>query len=280
MELENHGGDDVDKPIISIEHLNFKYEEKEIFKDFSINFDCGTFNTIIGMNGSGKTTLAKILCGLLKYEGYINIDSYSLGEFHLKEIRRLMGIAFDNASNYFIFETVRNELAFSLENLQYTKEEIAEKIKEISHLFYLGKILDKKVEDLNNNEKQRLMIACALIHEPKILILDEALSNLPKKERKDILKILKKYQKTKNLTIIMITHYIEDSLFSDRLIVLNKGKIYLDGKTLDVLEEEKKLSRLGIDLPFMIELSINLKLYNLIDKNYINMDEMIDAIWK
>ena len=280
MELENHGGDDVDKPIISIEHLNFKYEEKEIFKDFSINFDCGTFNTIIGMNGSGKTTLAKILCGLLKYEGYINIDSYSLGEFHLKEIRRLMGIAFDNASNYFIFETVRNELAFSLENLQYTKEEIAEKIKEISHLFYLGKILDKKVEDLNNNEKQRLMIACALIHEPKILILDEALSNLPKKERKDILKISKKYQKTKNLTIIMITHYIEDSLFSDRLIVLNKGKIYLDGKTLDVLEEEKKLSRLGIDLPFMIELSINLKLYNLIDKNYINMDEMIDAIWK
>jgi len=280
MELENHGGDDVDKPIISIEHLNFKYEEKEIFKDFSINFDCGTFNTIIGMNGSGKTTLAKILCGLLKYEGYINIDSYSLGEFHLKEIRRLMGIAFDNASNYFIFETVRNELAFSLENLQYTKEEIAEKIKEISHLFYLGKILDKKVEDLNNNEKQRLMIACALIHEPKILILDEALSNLPKKEKKDILKILKKYQKTKNLTIIMITHYIEDSLFSDRLIVLNKGKIYLDGKTLDVLEEEKKLSRLGIDLPFMIELSINLKLYNLIDKNYINMDEMIDAIWK
>ena len=266
--------------IIKIEKLNFKYKDKQIFNNLDLNIEKGSFISIIGPNGSGKSTLIKILTGLLKYDGYINIDGYNLNEFYLKEIRRKIGVVFDNPDNHFVSELVIDDLAFSLENLQYAKYEITKSINEITKIFKLENILNEEPQNLTNSEKQKVAIAGSLIFNPKILILDEALQWLIPKEKKEILKILKKYQKEKNLTIIMITHDLENTLCSDRIILLNEGKIYLDASPQKFYKNKQKLTNLKLNLPFIINLSYKLQKEKLVNKIYIDYKELMEDLWK
>ena len=266
--------------IIKIDKLNFKYKEKQIFDNLDLNIEKGSFVSIIGQNGGGKSTLIKILTGLLlNYEGYINIDGYNLNKFYLKEIRRKIGVVFDNPDNHFVGETVIDDLAFSLENLQYDKEDITNSINEISKIFKLEDILYKEPYKLTNSEKQKVAIAGSLIFNPKILILDESLHQLTPSDKLEILNILKKYQKERNLTIIMITHNLENTLYSDRIVVLNEGKIYLDGTLEKVYSQKEKLSKLKLNLPFMIKLSYRLQEENIIDKIYIDPKKLMEDLW-
>lgn len=266
--------------IIKIERLNFKYKDKQVFNDLTLNIERGSFVSIIGPNGSGKSTLIKILTGLLKYDGYINVDGYNLNEFYLKEIRRKIGVVFDNPDNHFVSETVIDDLAFSLENLQYDKEDISNSIKQISKIFNIGNILDKEPRNLTNSQKQKVAIASSLIFNPKILILDEALHQLTPKDKKDVLRILKKYQKERNLTIIMITHNLENTLFSDRIITLVNGNIYLDGMVKEIYSNREKLSKLQLNLPFIIRLSYELQQENIVNEIYTDFDDLMEVLWK
>jgi len=266
--------------VIKIDKINFKYNDKVIFKNFSLNIEKGSFVSIIGTNGSGKSTLIKILTGLLDYEGYINVDSYNLNKFYLKEIRRKIGVVFDNTDNHFVSETVIDDLAFTLENLQYSKEEMDNSINEISKIFNISDILYKSPYELTNSEKQKVAIASSLIFNPKILLLDEALHQLTPKGKKEVLDILKKYQKERNLTIIMITHDLEDTLYSDRIVILNKGDVYLDGKLDYVYSQKEKLEKLHLNLPFIIKLSHRLIEEKIVDKVYTNMLELVDELWQ
>lgn len=266
--------------IIKIERLNFKYKDKQVFNNLTLNIEKGSFVSIIGPNGSGKSTLIKILTGLLKYDGYINVDGYNLNEFYLKEIRRKIGVVFDNPDNHFVSETVIDDLAFSLENLQYDKEDISNSIKQISKIFNIGNILDKEPRNLTNSQKQKVAIASCLIFNPKILILDEALHQLTPKDKKEVLRILKKYQKERNLTIIMITHNLENTLFSDRIITLVNGNIYLDGTVKEVYSNREKLSFLQLNLPFIIRLSYKLQQENIVNEIYTDFDDLMEVLWK
>lgn len=266
--------------IIKIERLNFKYKDKQVFNNLTLNIEKGSFVSIIGPNGSGKSTLIKILTGLLKYDGYINVDGYNLNEFYLKEIRRKIGVVFDNPDNHFVSETVIDDLAFSLENLQYDKEDISTSIKQISKIFNIGNILDNEPRNLTNSQKQKVAIASSLIFNPKILILDEALHQLTPKDKKEVLRILKKYQKERNLTIIMITHNLENTLFSDRIITLVNGNIYLDGTVKEVYSNREKLSKLQLNLPFIIRLSYELQQENIVNEIYTDFDDLMEVLWK
>ncbi len=266
--------------IIKIERLNFKYKDKQVFNNLTLNIEKGSFVSIIGPNGSGKSTLIKILTGLLKYDGYINVDGYNLNEFYLKEIRRKIGVVFDNPDNHFVSETVIDDLAFSLENLQYDKEDINTSIKQISKIFNIGNILDKEPRNLTNSQKQKVAIVSSLIFNPKILILDEALHQLTPKDKKEVLRILKKYQKERNLTIIMITHNLENTLFSDRIITLVNGNIYLDGTVKEVYSNREKLSKLQLNLPFIIRLSYELQQENIVNEIYTDFDDLMEVLWK
>lgn len=265
--------------IIRIEKLNFKYKDKQVFNNLDLNIEKGSFISIIGPNGSGKSTLIKILTGLINYEGYINIDGYNLNNFYLKEIRRKIGVVFDNPDNHFVSETVIDDLAFSLENLQYSKEDITNSINEIVKIFKIENILNEQPCNLNNSDKQKVAIAGSLIFNPKILILDEALHQLTPKDNAEVLKILKKYQKEKDLTIIMITHNLENTLYSDRIILLNDGSVYLDGSPSEFYKKESKLSSLKLNLPFIIKLSYKLQEENIIDKLYINSKDLMEDLW-
>ena len=255
--------------IIKIEKLNFKYNDNLIINNLDLEIDKGSFVSIIGRSGSGKSTLIKILTGLcLNYDGYVNIDGYNLSEFYLKEIRRKIGVVFDNPDNHFVSETVIDDLAFSLENLQYSKDDVTNSINEIAKIFKIEDILYSEPRNLTNSEKQKVAIAGSLIFNPKILILDESLHQLTPSDKKDILSILKKYQKERNLTIIMITHNLENTLYSDRIVVLENGSIYLDGSLEEVYSHRQKLSKLKLNLPFMIKLSYRLIEEGFIDKIY------------
>lgn len=267
--------------IIKIEKLNFKYKDKQVFNNLDLNIEKGSFVSIIGPNGGGKSTLIKILTGLLlDYNGYINIDGYNLNKFYLKEIRRKIGVVFDNPDNHFVAETVIDDLAFSLENLQYSKEDITNSINEIVKIFKLENILYAEPRNLTNSEKQKVAIAGSLIFNPKILILDESLHQLTPSDKKEILGILKKYQKERNLTIIMITHNLENTLYSDRIVVLNEGKIYLDGTLEEVYSEKEKISKLKLNLPFMIKLSYRLQEEGIIEKIYTDPKVLMEDLWQ
>lgn len=265
--------------IIRIEKLNFKYNDKQIFNDFDLNIKKGSFLSIIGPNGSGKSTLIKIITGLLKYDGYINIDGYHLNDFYLKEIRRKIGVVFDNPDNHFVSEVVIDDLAFTLENLQYSKEDITNCIKKIAKLFKIEDILYKEPRDLTNSEKQKVAIAGSLIFNPKILILDEGLHQLTPKDKNDVFRILKNYQKENGLTIIMVTHNLENTLYSDRIVLLREGKVYLDGTVENVYKNKEKLLDLKLDLPFVVKLSYRLQEENIINNTYINIKDLMEDLW-
>lgn len=269
----------MERSIIKVKSMSFKYDNSYIFKDFDLDINPGTFVSIIGKNGSGKSTLAKILIGLYQASGYITIDGYLLNNFFLKKIRRTFSVCFDNADDHFIGETVKDDLAFSLENLEYSKDEIENNIKVISKKFKIENILEKTPDELTNSEKEKVMIASSLIHNPKILLLDESIHKLNVNDKKLIFKVLKEYQEEQKLTIILITHNLEDTLYADRIIVLDKGKIILDNNKEEIYKDDK-LEKIGFKLPFIVKLSHNLMLYNLIDKIYFDEKDLVNKLWQ
>ena len=151
-------------------------------------------------------------------------------------------------------------------------------INTIAKKFKLENILEESPEKLNNSEKEKVMIASSLIHKPQILLLDESIYKLNSSDKKLVFKILKEYQKEYKLTIILITHDLEDTLISDNIILLDKGKIILND-TKEKIYEDEKLEKLGFNLPFIVKLSHNLMLYNLLDKVYFDSKEVMDKLW-
>lgn len=269
----------MEKSIIKIVNMTFKYNKEDyLFRNFNLEIKKGSFTSIIGKNGSSKSTLAKILVGLYKADGYITIDGYLLNDFYIKEIRRVLAVCFNDADSHFIGETVKDDLVFSLENLEYSKKEMTSSVEIISKKFKLENILEKSPDMLTNSEKEKVMIASCLIYKPKILLLDESIYKLNATDKKLVFKILKEYQKEYGLTIILVTHDLEDTLYSDDIIVLDKGKIVIHGSK-EFIYEDDKLEKMGFNLPFIVKLSHNLMLYDLLDRVYFDSGEVMKKLW-
>lgn len=266
--------------ILEIKSLTFRYKNKFIFNDFNLNVERGSWVTIAGPNGAGKTTLVKILAGLEKTYSDIKIFNKPLNKKNLYKIRREIGFVFDNPDNYFACETVEDELAFSLENMAVAPSTIKHKIDEISKLLKINKLLKENPYDLSGGEKQKVALACALMLEPRMLVLDESLLMIDIKEREEILKILKKYNKEKRVTILSFTHNLDESIYSDRLVVLNNGVIVVDGAFPYVFSEERVMRKIGLEVPFSIELSQKLRVYNVIDTLEVDLERLVSLLWK
>lgn len=274
-----HGGDNMDS-IIKIKNMSFSYKNKSIFNNFDLEIEKGKFIHIVGSNGSGKSTLVKILLGLIKAEGYINVYRMNMCEANLMDIRRNIGVVLENPDNTFVAETVADDIAFALENLQYTPKTIESKIKKISEYLKIEDLLEKNPHYLSGGEKQLVALASAMVTEPKILILDEALTMLDGVEKDNILKLLKRMVKEKKITIINVTHDMEETTYGDQIIVLDKGKIIFNDDKEIVYKEEKKLKSVGLELPFMVDLSNKLRYYGLVDDDILSMNEMVNHLWK
>ncbi len=266
--------------ILNINNLTFRYKNKFIFDNFDLEVERGSWVTIAGPNGAGKTTLVKILAGLEKSYADITIFNKPLNKKNMYDIRREIGFVFDNPDNFFACETVEDELAFSLENLGVFPNTIKKKIKDVAKILKLDDLLKENPCDLSGGEKQKVALATALMLEPRILVLDEALLMIDVKERDEILKTLKEYNKQKRVTILSFTHNLEEAIYSDRLIILNKGVITIDGAFPEVFSEERVMRKIGLEVPFAIELSEKLKVYNIIDHMELDLERLVSLIWK
>ena len=266
--------------ILEIKNLTFRYKDNFIFDNFNLSVERGSWVTIAGPNGSGKTTLVKLIAGLEKSYNDIKIFEKPLNKKNMFKIRKDIGFCFDVPDNFFACETVEDELAFSLENMGILPKSIKIKIKEISSMLKIENLLKSNPYDLSGGEKQKVALACALMLEPNILVLDESLMMIDINERKQILKLLKSYNKDKKVTIISFTHNLDEAIYSDRLIVLNNGKIVVDGSFPDVFAEERVMRKIGLEVPFGVELSQKLRVYNLLDSIELDLERLVSKIWK
>jgi len=266
--------------MIVIDKLHFKYDRKTIFNNLSLSIKKGTFTTILGNNGCGKSTLVRLLTGLEKSNNSIFIDGVMLNYSTLSSIRRKIGVVFENPDNTLISETVMEDLAFPLENLNCSRDYIYSKINEISNYLGIGHLLNRCPRDLSGGEKQLVGLGCALITGPELLILDEAFSMVDSLSKLNMLKLLRKIKKDYNVTILNITHDIEESIYGDDIFIINGGKVVIHDSKRNVYKQEKKLEELGFELPFMVSLSNKLSYYDLLDKVIFDMEDMVDLLWK
>lgn len=266
--------------ILKINNLNYRYNQKRALTNFSLEVEKGSWISLVGPNGCGKTTLVKILAGLIKTPCDIEVDGMKIDDKNINKIRGRIGFVFNDSADVFVGETVMDDLAFGLENLNLKKEEIIRRINNVAKLFDLESILNKNPQRLSGGEKQKVALAAILVMNAKILILDDSLNMIDPFEKREILKILKELHQKTDLTIITTASTLEDVLYSDKIVVMNYGVKVVEGKTLEVLKEEPIFIELKMRLPFMIDLSLKLKDYELVDDVVLNMKDMVNKLWE
>lgn len=268
------------KYALELDNLTFSYPGKAVLNGLNVKIEEGSFVTFIGNNQSGKTTLIKLICGLLDSQNSIVAGYSYVNNKRVHDNSSVFGVVFSEVEGKFLFDTVYKEMAFPLENLNLPVKEIEKRIIEIAKEFSIVDMLDKKVEDLTISQKQELLIAISLLHNPKILLLDNPFSMMNKKNKEKVIDIIKNRIKKDNLTVILTTMNLEEILVSDYTYVLNNGEILMEGTPLSIVKEERLLNRAGLELPFMIDLSLKLEFYELIDEVITDMDRMVDTLWK
>jgi len=267
------------KPIV-VNHLTFSYDQQtDVIHDVSFSVEKGSYTTLLGHNGSGKSTIAKLLIGLLeKNTGEILIDGLVLSSDTIQLIRKKIGIVFQNPDNQFIGSTVRDDIAFGLENHLVDPAKMDGIIENYAARVQMSEYLNQEPTRLSGGQKQRVAIAGILAMSPDILILDEATSMLDPEGKEEINNLVEELHRDYNMTILSITHDIEEVKNSDHVIVMYDGKIVLDGKPNDVLNNEKKLVSLKLDVPFSVKLAERLKHYGIDIHNPIDTEGMVDQL--
>lgn len=249
------------KLALEVKNLTYSYDkEKDVVNDVSLKIFQGSYVSVIGHNGSGKSTFAKLIAGLLEAQaGEIFIFDRQLNEKNLASIRHDLGIVFQNPDNQFIGSTVRDDIAFGLENREVDPKKMDEIIEHFAHEVRMDEFLDKEPTNLSGGQKQRVAIAGVLALNPKIVILDEATAMLDPKGKREIGEIVKRMkQDNQELTVISITHDIEETLTSDEIVVFSEGKIILQGTPREVYQHAEVLHSISLDLPFVYRLKSSL----------------------
>ena len=266
--------------IIDVDKLTFSYDEKtDAVHEVSFSIEKGQYCTIVGENGSGKSTVAKLLTGLLeKKSGSIVIDGLELNIENLRKIRNKIGIVFQNPDNQFIGSTVRDDIAFGLENHCVEQVEMDPIIEEFSNRVGMHDYLNSEPTRLSGGQKQRVAIAGVLAMHPDIIIFDEATSMLDPQGKDEIKKVIMDLHKERNLTILSITHDIDEVTTSDYVLVMDEGQIILKGTPEEVFKKEEKLKETQFDLPYSMKLAKELDKLGVHIKNRMTMEGMVDEL--
>lgn len=265
---------------IEVKDLNFSYDQHlDVVKDVSFTVQRGSYTTLIGHNGSGKSTIAKLIIGLLeKEQGSILIDGEELNNDTVETIRRKIGIVFQNPDNQFIGATVRDDIAFGLENHQVDPIEMDVIIEKYANEVGMSEYLNHEPTRLSGGQKQRVAIAGILAMKPEILILDEATSMLDPEGKEEINTLVKQLHKENNMTILSITHDVEEVMKSDHVMVMYEGRIVKDGHPSKMMLNEQELVRLKLDAPYSVKLASELSRLGIkLNKTY-EMEGMVDEL--
>lgn len=268
--------------IVSVEDISFEYvTEEDKFKaidNLSLNVKQGEFVVVIGHNGSGKSTLSKNLNAILMpTTGNIYINGLNTKEEkNLWDIRQTAGMVFQNPDNQIVATIVEEDVAFGPENLGIDPPEIRKRVEESLKSVGMYDMRDRQPHLLSGGQKQRVAIAGIIAMKPKCIIFDEATAMLDPSGRKEVMKTIKRLNKEENISIMHITHFMEEAVDADRVIVMEKGKKVLEGTPKEVFSKVEMLKNIGLDVPCMTELSKELKEEGLdIDGDILTVDEMV-----
>ncbi|MBE7089294.1 MAG: energy-coupling factor transporter ATPase [Clostridiales bacterium] len=245
-------------PLAKLENVTFSYDKKiNVIKDVSLQIEKGEYVAVIGKNGSGKSTLAKLLNALLiPDKGSVTVDEYSsANKKQLFEIRKRVGVVFQNPDNQIVASIVEDDVAFGPENLGIPRKEIGERIDYALNAVGMQEYRHSSPMHLSGGQKQRIAIAGVLALKPEILVLDESTAMLDPKGRKEVLDTVRELNAVHGVTVITITHYMDEILDADRVIVMQNGKIAMEGTPRRIFSEKEKIKKLGLELPLAMRIS-------------------------
>lgn len=267
---------------LNVKNLTFSYDdEKNAVENLNFKVKKGEYVSIIGHNGSGKSTLAKLLIGLLEADkGDIIVDGVTLNADNVYEIREKIAIVFQNPDNQFIGSTVRDDIAFGLENRSMDPGEMDSIIEEFAEEVGMSDYLNHEPTKLSGGQKQRVSIAGVLAMSPEILILDESTSMLDPKGRLEVNNLVHKLHKENEMTILSITHDIEEVVFSDYVLVMSEGKIQMQGTPTDILGHVQELVNLSLDVPFSVKFHMAMESLGVKLSNPYDLEGMVDELWQ
>ena len=265
---------------IEVEHLTFSYDgEQDVLKDVSFQIEEGSYTTIVGHNGSGKSTIAKLLIGLMEAKsGTITVDGIKLTEKSVYDIRDKIGIVFQNPDNQFIGATVADDIAFGLENHQVPQEQMQTIIERFAQQVNMSKYLNSEPTKLSGGQKQRVAIASVLAIAPQILIFDESTSMLDPQGKAEINGLIRQIHQASGMTIVSITHDIEEMANSDHVIVMSEGQVVMDGTPEMILKREQELVELQLDVPFTLKFIREMEQNGISLKDEIKMEKVVEEL--
>ena len=272
------------KSIIDVKNLSFRYKESQEYydvKDITFHVKRGEWLSIVGHNGSGKSTTVRLIDGLLEAEsGEIVIDGQRLIEENVWNIRRQIGMVFQNPDNQFVGATVEDDVAFGLENQGLSRQEMKKRVEEALDLVGMLDFKKREPARLSGGQKQRVAIAGVVALRPAILILDEATSMLDPEGRRELIETVKGIRKDYDMTIISITHDLEEVAMSDRVLIMKKGSIESTSSPRELFSRND-LDQIGLDDPFSNQLkhSLSQNGYDL-PGNYLTESELEDKLWE
>lgn len=271
--------------LIKVDNVTFEYESDDgalrILRDFSVNFKEGEFTAVLGHNGSGKSTLAKLLNGLLTpIKGKVTVDGIdTMDEEKSIEVKRTVGMVFQNPDNQLVATVVDEDVAFGLENLGVAHDEMVRRVDNALEAVGMSEYKKSAPHKLSGGQKQRVAIAGIIAMEPKCVVFDEPTAMLDPKGRKEVMDVIIKLCREKHITVILITHYMNEAALADRAIVMDRGKIVIDGKPSEVFSKADILKQVGLDVPQPTELCIALKGEGIdLETNILSVEECVEAV--
>ena len=267
--------------ILEVKNLHFAYDEHHTVLDgISLSVFAGERIAILGSNGAGKSTFFLNLNGVLTpAEGEISYRGTKITRKTLKKLRQHIGIVFQDADNQIIASSVLAEVSFGPMNLKLPRSEVEERVNTALNYMNISQFKDRPPHYLSGGEKKRVSIADIIAMKSEIIIFDEPTAMLDPSGRKEVMNVIKKLNKEENITTLHITHYMEEAVQADRVVVVDKGKKLLEGTPKEVFKNVDLLKKIGLDVPYMTELAGLLREEGLdIDDDILTVDEMVDKL--
>lgn len=269
--------------LVEFRNVSFRYSEEEpwVLKNCSFHIFKNEWVAIIGHNGSGKSTIAKLLNGLLfPQEGEIMINGRLVTEESIWDIRKDVGMVFQNPDNQFVGTTVQDDVAFGMENRGVPREEMIKRIDNTLNAVGMEDYLMTEPHRLSGGQKQRVAIASVLAISPQVLILDEATAMLDPKGRTEIMNTVSNVQREHQLSLITITHDLQEVVQAERVIVMNEGEIWDEATPRGIFSKKEELREIGLDVPFIAILVDELKQLGIpITNEALNQEELLEDLW-
>ena len=270
--------------IITLKDISYQYhdtDDRPALKNVSLSIEEGEWIAIIGHNGSGKSTLAKTINGLVApSQGEVTVGGLVLSEENIWNIREMVGMVFQNPDNQFVGSTVQDDVAFGLENQGVPRADMIERVKSALTRVKMQDFMEKEPARLSGGQKQRVAIAGVVALRPQIIILDEATSMLDPQGRQEVLATVKEIKEKANLTVISITHDIDEAANANRILVMKNGELVQEGTPEEIFSYGDQLVEMGLDLPFAEKLKSDLRDRGIaVPADYLTEEGMVEWLW-